>query len=747
MASTSANRKTILDEISPNTKDRPSKMPHSFCATHDQLLETAENVHVTIPLLLVESFRVVWASSYATHGYILAPRILGQEDPWDFSYPVHLLIKKDTPFIHWTYHGKIVLSQERLPDLDPEEALELSEKVQEALGINATSHGVRCVGFQYQGFDAQLSEALNQSFNKPEHTQSTGPSPESEREHELDHRHTIQNGEGDVHGSQGYGKRAEHAFDKSETNSISKKRRLNESVSQTVILDGTSDLPNGSAPEITAPRWTTLPPSSNFSFQNGAQTNFTNTQNTVSSPTESSIPEIKLENEPITMDERFDHELYGATVSASRATERHPTHSFRDPRSLGTVMNAQAYTSRPGTIVAPNSKRRAPVESQAQPREWRAPAIASNYATSPMAVDRRNKNAESGLSFLHPHPLSGPSSTGSDIAASGSSLAEGNNSKIRHQILSKVPFPRKYVDQQERMFTSHSSGRVLEILARDANQPFYLIPEAESSSPWLNWTCDHRTTGWCLSPPRITQKADIERQRSTDGLNTPEVWERDRDVEIVESFGDGAYLYVGTFRVIQEPLPKMDLLEFESLSSETQLAVRERIMLGHEQQQHVHQRIWSNLRAGKTLLPCIGFKYVGYNIALLKRLQGLVMEQLEARFGIGESSRPHQRGIEGSATPIPNGNSAQAVDMEHELNPRALSSESRRLLRDFDGILSALQRYRTDVETLNPASLIHDLQGCTRAVVDNMMEERVRLLSQIQEMKGRLENLEAGASS
>ncbi|KAG8993087.1 hypothetical protein FRB94_002671 [Tulasnella sp. JGI-2019a] len=115
------------------------------------------------------------------------------------------------------------------------------------------------------------------------------------------------------------------------------------------------------------------------------------------------------------------------------------------------------------------------------------------------------------------------------------------------------------------------------MLAQDANQSFYYIPEAQSSSPWLNWSSDYRTTGWCLSPPRITQKADMVRQRSTDGLNMPEVWERNRDVEIVEGLGDGTYLYVGTFWVVEEPLPKMDLLGFENLSSETQFAVRERI--------------------------------------------------------------------------------------------------------------------------------------------------------------------------
>ncbi|KAG8881864.1 hypothetical protein FRB97_008988 [Tulasnella sp. 331] len=188
MSLTAAERKAILGTVFPNTYTRPKKMPHSFRATQDQLLATAEKVHATIPLLLVENFQVIWASTKASHGYILAARMLGEEDPWTFDHPIHLFVKKDAQFTRWVYHGQMTLLKQRLPDLDPEETLALGSEVQSALGVGSTSHRVRCIGFQYQSSDAKLSEAMTGAFNKPRSSRSVAPSPPPEKKRFWDTR-------------------------------------------------------------------------------------------------------------------------------------------------------------------------------------------------------------------------------------------------------------------------------------------------------------------------------------------------------------------------------------------------------------------------------------------------------------------------------------------------------------------------------------------------------------------------------
>ncbi|KAG8993089.1 hypothetical protein FRB94_002669 [Tulasnella sp. JGI-2019a] len=559
MASAAANRKALLDNIKPNIQNRPRGLSQTFRATEEELLATAKMVQGTVPNLLVESFYIVWASSTGSHGHFLAPPIRGGEDPWDFTHPIALL-------------------EEQLPDLDREETLRLGDKVKTALGVETVSCGIRCIGFQYQTFDAMLSGALTESFNEPKFIRSAAPSPPPESERELGDGRRTGNGDGNLSDLQG----SERSADR---------------------------------------EWNT-----------------------------------------------------GVIVSGNTAIE-----------------------------------------------------------TSSVTIDERNRDAVPEPYTLPRATVVKYQSTVPSITASGPLPAAENRDKTRYRILSDVPFPVEYVDYRERTFTSHSSGRILELL------PFYYIP---APSQWLNWTCDHRTTGWCISPPRISLKADIERQRSMDGWNTPDAWEKDRDVEIIESLGDGVHLYVGTFGVMQEPLPKMELLEFEGISNETAFAVKDRIMLGHEQEPHVYERIWSDLQAGKTLLPCTGFRYVGYNGALLNRLQGLALELPGTRVKGGENSRLDQLSTGSSPILVSNDGHVDVVNTtQHQ------SIESSRLLEQYNAALSALQPCRTAIGTQNSAKLINNLRDCTQDVFEYMMEENKILLSQIQKLKAQLKNSEMGGSS
>ncbi|KAG9031375.1 hypothetical protein FRB95_002806 [Tulasnella sp. JGI-2019a] len=570
MASAAANRKALLDNIKPNIQNRPRGLSHTFRATEEELLATAKMVQGTVPNLLVESFYIVWASSTGSHGHFLAPPIRGGEDPWDFTHPVHLFVKKGNDVIRWSYWGQIALLEEQLPDLDREEMLRLGDKVKTALGVETVPCGIRCIGFQYQTFDAMLSEALTESFNEPKFIRSAAPSPPPESERKLSNGRRTGNGDGNL------------------------------------------------------------------------------------------------------------SDLQGSERSADREWNT-------------------------GVIVSDNTR-----------------AFLQAIETPSVTIDERNRDAVPEPYTLPRATVVKYQSTMPSITASGPLPAAENRDKTRYRILTDVPFSVEYVDYRERTFTSHSCGRILELLMRDTDQPFYYIP---APSQWLNWICDHRTTGWCISPPRISLKAEIERQRSMDGWNTPDAWEEDRDV-------------------MQEPLPKMELLEFDGISNETALAVKGRIMLGHEQEPHVYERIWSDLQAGKTLLPCTGFRYVGYNGALLNCLQGLALELPGTRVKGRENSRLDQLSTGSSPILVSNGGHVDVVNTtQHQ------SIESSRLLEQYNAALSALQPCRTAIGTQNSAKLIDNLRDCTQDVFDYMMEENKILLSQIQKLKAQLKNPEMGGSS
>ncbi|KAG8881458.1 hypothetical protein FRB98_004297, partial [Tulasnella sp. 332] len=78
-----------------------------------------------------------------------------------------------------------------------------------------------------------------------------------------------------------------------------------------------------------------------------------------------------------------------------------------------------------------------------------------------------------------------------------------------------------------------------------------------------------------------------------------------------------------------------------------------------------------------------------------------------------------------------------------------LSTETRRLLDAYDVAHSEIQRHGMEIVSHGPALLIDKLRSRAQDVVDGMMEERVLLLSQIQELGKRLElmDLKAGNSS
>lgn len=158
--------------------------------------------------------------------------------------------------------------------------------------------------------------------------------------------------------------------------------------------------------------------------------------------------------------------------------------------------------------------------------------------------------------------------------------------------------------------------------------------------------------------------------------------------------------------------------------AQIRLAIKTRIILGHELEAGRYRSLWCDIREGRTRLSCVGFKYTGYNLVFLKHLQAL------------DSNPPSYSAI-----------SMHDVHSGRSTTIHSLSAQSRRLLGAYDGALSAAQRFGADVASHGPAVLIDTLRKRTQDVVDDMMEERVVLLSQIQELKAKLGKMDAKAGN